>query len=350
MSGDENLYRRAGIWWMRLTVKGREIRESLRTRDRALARKARDRRREELTAEAWHGERVITWADAVDAWSEHADGQMAPATAKRYAVSLLQCHPWLAEMTIGRIDGKTITALISGRLKAGASPATVRRDLTAISQVLDYAEARDWREGNPARSKRVMLKERRDPIVLPRHEAIETMIAAASPQLGALIRAAWLTGCRQDELARMTWRDYAAAAKTMSVVGKGNKRRVIRLSDAAAAHFSAQPRHMVSPLIFHVDGAQYRQIASDFCHVRRRALKADPALQRFRFHDLRHLFAVEALAGGMDIYTLSKHLGHTSVKTTEIYLDFLTPDQAEAAKRAGTNPGTPQTVLRPKKA
>jgi integrase/recombinase XerD len=34
----------------------------------------------------------------------------------------------------------------------------------------------------------------------------------------------------------------------------------------------------------------------------------------------------------MSIYDLSKHLGHTSVKTTEIYLDFLTPAEAEQAK------------------
>jgi integrase len=54
----------------------------------------------------------------------------------------------------------------------------------------------------------------------------------------------------------------------------------------------------------------------------------------FRYHDLRHWFAVEALRGGMGIYKLSKHLGHSSVKTTEIYLSFLTGDEAERAKLA----------------
>jgi integrase/recombinase XerD len=47
---------------------------------------------------------------------------------------------------------------------------------------------------------------------------------------------------------------------------------------------------------------------------------------------LRHWFAVEALRDGMGIYKLSKHLGHTSVKTTEIYLNFLTPDEADRAR------------------
>ena len=59
-------------------------------------------------------------------------------------------------------------------------------------------------------------------------------------------------------------------------------------------------------------------------------MKREPGFKRFRFHDLRHLFAVEALRGGMSIYALSKHLGHTSVKTTEIYLAFLTPEKADS--------------------
>jgi integrase/recombinase XerD len=64
---------------------------------------------------------------------------------------------------------------------------------------------------------------------------------------------------------------------------------------------------------------------------------------------LRHLFAVEALRAGMGIYALSKHLGHTSVKTTEIYLSFLTGDEAESAQKSsqaeqGVNEKSLQTI------
>jgi integrase/recombinase XerD len=61
-----------------------------------------------------------------------------------------------------------------------------------------------------------------------------------------------------------------------------------------------------------------------------------------RFHGLRHQCAVEALRDGMSIYALSKHLGHTSVKTTEIYLAFLTGEEAEAAR--GVSQKLSQTV------
>jgi integrase/recombinase XerD len=47
----------------------------------------------------------------------------------------------------------------------------------------------------------------------------------------------------------------------------------------------------------------------------------------------------------MSIYVLQKHLGHSSIATTELYLQFLAPEEAEFAKRGvGTKDGTAITV------
>ncbi len=120
------------------------------------------------------------------------------------------------------------------------------------------------------------------------------------------------------------------------MIGKGNKRRTVALSDAASAHISAQPRKLGSDLIFcREKGEAFAEAASDYVHFRRKLDGKREGFRRFRFHDLRHLFAVEALRGGMSIYDLSQHLGHTSVKTTEICLAFVTPAEAQQAK-AGT--------------
>jgi len=265
MRDEENLYQRGGVWWLRATIRGRECRESLRTRDVKSARRLRDKRIAELGAALWHGERHRTWLEAVTAWLEHVSvsGELAPATLKRYAVSIAQCEGHLAPLDIAKIDGKTIMALVAARQKLGATAATIRRDLTAVSRVLEYAEAMEWREGNPTLSKRKLLKERRDPITLPTVEAIGAMLKAASGRFAALIEAARLTGCRQDELVRLTWRAFNPRARTLDIIGKGNKRRTITLSDEAAAHFSAQPRTLGSDIILCREGGDtFSQAAS----------------------------------------------------------------------------------------
>ena len=46
----------------------------------------------------------------------------------------------------------------------------------------------------------------------------------------------------------------------------------------------------------------------------------DASRLKFTIHKLRHTFATLMLEGGVDIYSLSKMMGHSDIKTTTIYL------------------------------
>ncbi|WP_335901461.1 site-specific integrase [Shewanella algae] len=50
------------------------------------------------------------------------------------------------------------------------------------------------------------------------------------------------------------------------------------------------------------------------------------------FHAGRHTFAVNQLARGLDIYSLSRLLGHSELRTTEIYADILEQRRMEAMR------------------
>ncbi len=49
------------------------------------------------------------------------------------------------------------------------------------------------------------------------------------------------------------------------------------------------------------------------------------------FYFIRHSFATNQLAEGTDIYTISKMMGHTSVKTTQIYTKVVDEKKNKAA-------------------
>lgn len=50
------------------------------------------------------------------------------------------------------------------------------------------------------------------------------------------------------------------------------------------------------------------------------------------FHMSRHSYATLQLAGGTDIYTVSKMLGHTNVRTTQVYAKVVDAKKEEATK------------------
>ena len=52
--------------------------------------------------------------------------------------------------------------------------------------------------------------------------------------------------------------------------------------------------------------------------------------KRVTFHVSRHTFATMMLTLGADLYTVSKLLGHTSVKTTQIYAKIVNKKRDDA--------------------
>lgn len=329
------IYRRGDVWWGRKQVAGAEHRRSLRTRDRVEALRRYKRWSDELSAAVHFGENRLTWQAAVLRYvAEVMPQAVKPGTAKRYLVSLRQLDPHLSGLYLDQIGRRTVADLLSAR--RGASNATKRRDLTAASQVMAAAIQWGAAETNPFRDfDRRVVRERREPIRPPTDEEVAAVIRRAPGMLASMIRFLAETGCRQEEAAGLERGQIDhRRGEVMLLKTKTSRPRRIRVAPETLKMLGSLPVTLASPYVFwHGAGERYANVASRFRalvrDVERSAQKAGTEFQPFRCHDLRHRYAIDELRNGRDIYDLSRHLGHSSVKTTEIYLGYVGIESAQ---------------------
>ncbi len=335
----KNIFQRNGIQWARFKVKGVQYCFSLRTRSEAEAERRLKSERQRIIDEMYFGAaEPVSWGAAVVEWNNALPRlHLRPGTVDRYIVSLRQAHEWFDGAIVQKIDGAFIKRFIRDRSRRGVTNATIRRDLSAISSVLAVAVDEGWIEENPAKMiDRTRVKEKRDPIVLPDPDDIDAVLALKSrfTDLAAFARE---TGMRESEIVNLK-HNQVSGNVAMLTATKTGRPRAITLTAKAVEIIGRQPRHYKGQYVFwRGDGVAFKNVSAQFYatvrRVQQKVQRDGGHFRPFRFHDLRHLFAVEYLRELRGtIYALQQELGHTSVKTTEMYLQYLTPAEKLAAQ------------------
>lgn len=291
-----------------------------------------------MTADVHHGDAQRVFVEVMELWAVWIKQQVGAKTAQRYACSLDQMRHWLDGKTLPEINSRAVAEIVLARSAAGVTNATVKRDLVALSSVINFAIDQSWLESNPVLARMRRIKERRNPIVLPHRVHIDLVIARSPGMIADLLRAAIATGAREDELLRACREHIDHDRRQLTLIGKGNKLRVIALDPYGGYDLLRRlPVLARKPFLFwHSEGETYKNFASQFSGIVERtaewAGENSIEFRRFRFHDLRHLHAVTWLKDGRSIYDLQARLGHTSIKTTEMYCKYLTPEEERVAK------------------
>jgi integrase/recombinase XerD len=140
------------------------------------------------------------------------------------------------------------------------------------------------------------------------------------------------TGLRIREVLGLTKQQVDFDNMLLKVRGKGNKFRLVPFSpECRKVLFKASSRSAFDLVFSTRNGTLVtpRNFLRDFKILGRRlAIKG----VRLSPHTLRHTFAVNFLQSGGDIYLLSRILGHSSVKTTEVYLKSLGVEALQEAQ------------------
>jgi len=127
---------------------------------------------------------------------------------------------------------------------------------------------------------------------------------------------------------------------SLKVLGKGNKWRTVPISPRLQKEMMKYER--VRKKVLEKKGKECEYYFMN-CHAQKisnnspvqkmiklTAKKANVReIVRASPHTFRHYYAIKSLELGTPIYQLSKNLGHSSIKTTEIYLSQITNEQLE---------------------
>lgn len=252
----------------------------------------------------------------------------SPHTLRSYATDLTEFTRFLADEKIGGLaeaDTRAVRAYLARLHQRRLSKATVARKLAAVRSCFRFLARRGALEVNPARQVRSPRLGRRLPSFLPKDEA--TQLLDAGPAAGpaglrdrALVELLYASGLRVAECCGLDVEDLDEGRRTVRVVGKGDKERVVPVGEAAlealAAYLAMRGR---------ARGALFRNARGGRLTTRS-ALRIVKGLarraglgQRVTPHTLRHSFATHMLGEGADLRLIQELLGHSRLSTTQRY-------------------------------
>ena len=145
-----------------------------------------------------------------------------------------------------------------------------------------------------------------------------------------ILETLYSTGLRVSELVSLNRDQVDLERKEFGVKGKGNKLRVVFLSDTAAQWIERylQARHdNFKPLFIRHSGKVDARNNGEKMRLTARSIQRIVAKYAERAglpieatpHTLRHSFATDLLIGGADIRAVQEMLGHESIRTTQVY-------------------------------
>lgn len=142
----------------------------------------------------------------------------------------------------------------------------------------------------------------------------------------AIIEVLFSCGLRVSELVNLKFNDVFEREKFLRIIGKGDKERLVPISDTAL--------HEIKLWLYDRNLMNIKPGEQDYVFLNRRGAHltrtmilimikrtADDAgiTKTVSPHTLRHSFATELLKGGADLRAIQEMLGHENIKTTQIY-------------------------------
>lgn len=230
---------------------------------------------------------------------------------------------------------------------------TVKRKIATIRAFYAYLECEDLIEENPFRKIKVKFKET---IILPRiipREEIEKLLnfMYAYPETSgkissnnkywlrdmAIVEVLFATGVRVYELSNIKADCININSGLIRIMGKGDKERYIQIGEASILrllkrYYDANEEAIKKSGFFFVNQRGNRFSEQSIRNMLKKYTKLAGIERNITPHMWRHSFATYLIEEGVDVSCVQQILGHSSIKTTQVYIHVAAKKQAEILK------------------
>ncbi len=264
----------------------------------------------------------------------------SPLTLRNYTADITRFEEWLfgesavalEQTTTEDIRGWMIHRLEGCADVAPLSASSMNRELATLRSLFRWALSRGLIAKDPMRAIQPLRTSKPLPHFIARGK-MESVLHEKGESEGwmedrnsLIIEFLYYTGLRLSELASLRQDSFTSDFRSIKVVGKGNKERVVpiveALRDKVFAHLEQIKQLKIwrshSNLLF-LSTRGTPLSTSAIYKIVRSELAAASVQGRKSPHVLRHTFATHILNGGGDIRVIQELLGHTSLQATQRY-------------------------------
>jgi integrase len=321
-------------WWIRYSVRGKQVKESSGSEKQAVAERFLRRRLGERDAGILEPTQVRAERITYDAMRDYlyADYEIRKykslltrrADGARYIGPVTALDDFFKQYRASNITTETMKEFIRKRQEQGVGNAGINGSLRMLRKMfsLQVKERKFPRNLVPSFPMLPNPKPRRDFLTLEQHA---TLVKHLPEELRPLQIVGYDTGARRSELLKLTWdRVDLERGSLMFPDTKNGEDRVVPLGQQAVKALQEMKRTAVGLVFVRADGEPIK----DFRRAWSKALKA-AGLGKHLFHGNRRSQAVNLMAAGVDEQTAMAITGHKDSDTFRGYRVLV-----EEAKRA----------------
>src|SRR5690625_1340059 len=225
------------------------------------------------------------------------------------------------------------------------TPTTYARKLTSIKGFYNFLSLENEIDNNIAKDIEAPKTNKKLPSVLSVEEVelLFQQISCNDPldlRNKTLLEFIYGSGLRVSELLDIELRDLHLNEGYISVIGKGDRERIVPISKAAISacrtylNYGRQSLVKIPNLYLFLNN-NGTQLSRQGFHKLLKTLALNANIKtNVSAHTLRHSFATHLLENGMDLRTLQTLLGHEDISTTQIYTHISNKRLSEVYKKA----------------